>query len=68
MPRKIGRGKPGKSVTRRVTKGPNKGDTVLFTANSPSAERPGKLVPRKLVKDRGPKNRTGLPRKRKRKN
>jgi len=55
-----GRAKPGRSVTRKVSRGPNKGDTVQFRANSPSAQRPGKLVPRRVVRDVGKKNRTGL--------
>ncbi len=48
--------KPGKSVTKKVKKGPNKGDTVQFRANSSSAQIPGKLVPRSVIKDVGKKN------------
>ena len=55
-----GRAKPGSTVTRKVTRGPNAGDTVRFRANSASAQRPGKLVPRRVVKDAGKKNRTGI--------
>lgn len=51
-----GTGKPGATVTRKVSKGPNKGDTVEFHANSASAEIPGKLVPRRVLKDVGTKN------------
>ena len=47
--------KPGKVVTRKVSKGPGKGDTVRFKANSASAKRPGKLVPRRVIKDVGKK-------------
>ena len=46
---------------RKITRGPNKGDSVKFTANSSSANLPGKLVPRRVVKDRGAKNRSKLP-------
>lgn len=60
--KKISKGKPGSMVTRKVSSGPNKGDTVKFTANSSSARLPGKMVPRKLVTDRGSKNRSKLPR------
>lgn len=56
MRRKVGRAKPGTTVTRKVTRGPGKGDTVQFTANSSSAAKPGKLVPRRVVKDVAPKN------------
>lgn len=52
--------KPGKTVTKKVTKGPNKGDTVQFKANSASAEIPGKLVPRRVIKDVGKKNVSGV--------
>lgn len=47
--------KPGKTVTRKVSKGPGKGDTVVFKANSASSKHPGKLVPRRVVKDVGKK-------------
>ena len=60
--KKIGKASPGSMVTRKVSQGPNKGDTVKFTANSSSARLPGKLVARKLVKDTGTKNRSKLPR------
>ena len=59
---KKSKAKPGSTVTRAVSQGPNKGDTVKFVANSSSARLPGKLVARKLVKDTGPKNRSKLPR------
>jgi len=56
MPKKLkGKAKPGKTVTRKVTKGPGKGDTVVFKANSASSKHPGKLVPRRVVKDVGKK-------------
>lgn len=51
-----GTAKPGSLVTRRVSKGPGKGDTVLFRANSASAQKPGKLIPQVVIKDRGKKN------------
>lgn len=54
-PGKKGFAKPGSTVTRKVTKGPGKGDTVKFKANSPSAREPGKLKPRRVVKDVPPK-------------
>lgn len=44
-------GKPGKSVTRKVTKGPNKGDTVRFKFG-PS----GKPFPVAVIKDVGKKS------------
>lgn len=56
-----GRSKPGKSVTRKVSRGPNKGDTVQFRANKARTAHPGKLVPRRVVKDAGKTNRTILP-------
>ena len=56
MPRKArGRAKPGSTVTRKVSRGPGKGDTVVFKANSSSANRPGKLVLKRVVKDVGKK-------------
>ena len=58
------RAKPGSTVTKKVTKGPNKGDTVRFKANSPSAALPGKLVPRLVVRDVGPTNRSTVPKRR----
>ena len=61
--RKISRAKPGSTVTRKVTRGTNKGDTVRFKANSRSSARPGKLVPRAVTKDVGAKNRTTLKKK-----
>ena len=63
--KKVGSAKPKKTVTRRVTRGPNKGDTVRFKANSSSAAEPGKLKPRLVVKDRGKKNTSTVPRKKK---
>lgn len=53
-----GKAKPGTSITRKVSRGPGKGDTVKFTANKPGTQNPGKLVPRRVVKDIGAK-RTG---------
>lgn len=58
--KKISKGKPGSTTTRKVTRGPNKGDTVQFKANSSSAAIPGKRVPRRVIKDVGKKNRTSL--------
>ena len=55
-----GHAKPKASVTRKVSRGPNKGDTVQFRANSSSAAEPGKLKPRRVIKDVGAKNRTSL--------
>lgn len=52
--------KPGSSVTKTVTKGPNKGDKVRFKANSASAEIPGKLNPKRVIKDTGKKNTSGV--------
>lgn len=46
-----GTARPGSMVTRKVSRGPGKGDTVKFTANSASAAQPGKLKPRRVVKD-----------------
>ena len=53
--RKVGTAKPGSTVTRRVTKGPGKGDLVRFKANSSTAREPGKLKPRRVLKDVKPK-------------
>ena len=53
--KKISKAKPGKTVTRKVTKGPGKGDTVQFKANSSKARIPGKLVARRVIKDVGKK-------------
>jgi len=50
-----GRAKPGSTVTRKVTRGPGKGDTVQFKANRPGTKHPGKLVPRRVIKDVGRK-------------
>ena len=61
--RHIGKARPGATVTRKVTKGPNKGDTVRFKANKSGTQEPGKLKPRLVVKDVGPKNRSGVPKK-----
>jgi hypothetical protein len=44
-------GKPGSKVTRRVTRGKNKGDTVSF-GFGPS----GKPFPKRVVKDVGPRS------------
>ena len=53
--KKVSQAKPGSSVTRKVTQGPGKGDTVKFKANSSKAKEPGKLKPRRVVKDVAPK-------------
>ena len=58
--KKKSQAKPGATSTRKITRGPNKGDTVQFKANSASAALPGKLVPRRVIKDVGKKNRTSL--------
>ena len=47
--------KPGSTVTRKVSRGPGAGDTVQFKANSASANEPGKLKPRRVIKDVKPK-------------
>ncbi len=51
-----GKAKPGSRVTRKVSKGPNKGDTVQFVANKAGTQHPGKLVPRRVIKDVGKKS------------
>ena len=58
MAKNVGHAKPGSTSTRKVSRGPNKGDTVKFKANSASAAQPGKQKPRAVVKDVGPKNTT----------
>jgi hypothetical protein len=65
--KKRSKAKPGSTTTRKVTRGPNKGDTVQFKANSSKARKPGKLVPRKVVKDVGKKNRSTVPKAKKKK-
>ncbi len=60
-----GRAKPGSTVTRRVSRGPNTGDTVRFRANRAGTQEPGKLKPRQVIRDVGPKNRSGVPKKKK---
>lgn len=66
--KKISKAKPGKTVTRKVTSGPNKGDTVQFKANSASANLPGKLNPRRVIKNVGkPNTATSLPKAKKKK-
>ncbi len=58
----VGHSRPGSSSTRKVSRGPNKGDTVQFKANSPGTQNPGKQVPRRVVKDVGTRNTaTSLP-------
>ena len=52
----VGHGTPGSSSTRKVTRGPNTGDTVQFKANRAGTQNPGKQVPRRVVKDVGTKN------------
>jgi len=61
----MARAKPGSTVTKKVTRGKNKGDTVQFKANAPGTKHPGKLVPRKVIKDVGKKNTSGVPKKKK---
>lgn len=58
--KKIGTAKPGATVTRKVTKGKNKGDTVQFVANKAGTMHPGKLVPKRVIKNTGKKNTTSL--------
>lgn len=53
--RKVGRARPGATVTRKVTRGPGKGDTVQFKANSSKARNPGKLQARRVIRDTGKK-------------
>ena len=55
MAKAKGRAKPGRTVTRKVTRGPGKGDTVQVKANSSKAALPGNLVPRRVIKDVGNK-------------
>ncbi len=52
----VGHGKPGSSSTRKVTRGPNKGDTVQFKANAAGTQNPGKQVARRVTKDVGKPN------------
>lgn len=60
--KKVGHAKPGSTSTRKVTRGPNKGDDVQFKANSAGTQHPGKQVPRRVIKDVGSKNTaTSLP-------
>lgn len=59
--RSKGHAKPGSTVTRKVSRGSNKGDTVTFKANKSGTKHPGKLVPRRVVKDVGSKNTSSLP-------
>ena len=58
--KKIGKAKPGATVTRKVTKGKNKGDTVQFVANKAGTQNPGKLVPKRVIKNVGKKNTSSL--------
>jgi len=58
--KKIGKAKPGKTVTRKVTKGKNKGDIVQFVANKAGTQHPGKLVPKRVIKNVGKKNTSTL--------
>ena len=53
--KKKSQARPGATVTRKITSGPNKGDVVQFKANGPGSQMPGKLVPRRVVKDAAPK-------------
>jgi len=59
--KKKSKAKPGAVVTRKSTQGKNKGDTVRFKANSSSAELPGKLNPKRVVRDVGSKNTSTVP-------
>lgn len=54
--KKKSKARPGSTVTRKSTRGKNKGDTVRFVANSSKARLPGKLNPKAVVTDRGAKN------------
>jgi hypothetical protein len=65
--KKISKAKPGAVVVRTVTEGPNKGDLVEFRANGPGTMFPGKLVPKRVLKDSGKKNRSKLPKGKKKK-
>jgi hypothetical protein len=68
MAKKVkGKAKPKVLVTRKVSRGPNKGDIVQFRANSASAAQPGKLKPRRVIKDVGPKNTSTIPKGKKKK-
>ena len=49
--KKVGHARPGSTVIRRVKSGPGKGDLVEFRANSAGSAEPGKLKPRRVVKD-----------------
>ena len=63
-----GKARPGSSVTRKVSRGPGKGDTVQFKANKAGTRHPGKLVPRRVIKDVGKKGtQTSLPKGKKKK-
>ena len=64
-----GTAKPGTTVTRKVSKGPGEGDLVQFKANAAGTQNPGKLVPRRVIKDVGTKGtQTSLPKGKKKKN
>ena len=66
--KKTGRARPGSTVTRKVTRGPGKGDTVQFKANRAGTKNAGKLVPRRVIKDVGTKGtQASLPKGRKKK-
>ena len=66
--KRVGHARPGTTSTRKVTRGPNKGDTVQFKANRSGTQNPGKQVPRRVVKDVGKKNTaTSLPKGKKKK-
>lgn len=47
---RIGMAKPGSTVTRKVTRGPGKGDTVTFKATV-GGKNPGELYPIRIVRD-----------------
>ena len=52
--------KPGRTFTKKVTKGDNKGDTVKF-----KVAKGGKPYPTKIVKDVGSKNTSNVARRKK---
>ena len=52
----------GKTFTKKVTKGPNKGDTVSFRV-----AKGGKPYPTRIVKDVGAKNTSNVAKRKKKK-
>ena len=66
--KKKSQARPGSTVTRKVTQGPGKGDTVQFVANKSTARKPGKLTARRVIKDVAPlRTQKSLPRGKKKK-